>query len=590
MGCRKSDKPRPAEPGVVAGSVTGDHGQLVKGAEVSIEGGQLKSSFITKDGSYLFDSVPPGSYRVSVKKNGYIDAEETVTARAMDTVKVDILLKAGTAYFGLISDSIVVAHAFESSYSVKIASNAGWTVTPSHPWMTVGKEAGGGDDSVVVRLAASPDDTARVGQLTLRSGSTVKKVVFRQLADVNLKMSGPIAGNSVKNIADSAYLIFNQPVTISSMTAHWSLCLSEMRFSSSGNRYAFSYACGALGGEYPFTVVTKNSLGDQYTFNVVIRFYDKGLDITGGIRQHVVNDADQSYWILTDHPNALYKIDMNSLEILHRYELPAQPVYFTLSPYDGKIYIAYDRVPKLYVMNESGVTEKVIDITATRGYWGSNGPLMYPSRFLFTKSGKGLIWLGDISGSRTGYYSFIDAADNHRIWYESLPGDAIHYWDGYLNYDKSAIVLTYLNSDPTIGMFDPQQMKFTRYSPRRRDIGSFLTPSRKGPYIYSGQYYYQSVWNYQTGSETQELRKDIRFTGGVDFSYKPGGEQMAYVNNEGKLELIDFTDRSVKAGIDVIYMLQSTTTALDGKFLILSGHDGNYRSKVVKVPAAWFVY
>ncbi|MEP7377320.1 MAG: hypothetical protein ABI675_28210 [Chitinophagaceae bacterium] len=420
----------------------------------------------------------------------------------------------------------------------------------------------------------------------------VKNIIVKQLADVKLKQTIALPGNSVKGINDSIALIFNQPVTITAIFPGISYCQSEIRFSYTGNKVTFSYACAALGGDYPFSITTVNSVGDQYTFTFTAGFYQKVINLTGTIQSYFVNDADNSYWIITDHPNALYKIDMTSFEILHRYDLPYEPVMFTVSPYNNKIYLAYLRIPKLFIMDQNGTTEKVIDIPAdsSRSQYERDGPRINPVKLAFTKNGKGMIWLSDSHPySYTGFW-FIDAAADHRIWYESLPGESVNYNDAKTNYDKTKLVLTYMNDDPTIGIFDPEKMKFSDYKPTNTTRGVFITPSRKNGNVYSGQLYNQLIVNPETGFESLESSKDNRSFGSVDFLYKPGKDQSVYFVEEGHIEVLDYSVRSSPVNYDAINFLKGTTATLDGKSLIVNRHDGNYNAKVIQLPVSWFDY
>ena len=147
-----------------------------------------------------------------------------------------------------------------------------------------------------------------------------------------------------------------------------------------------------------------------------------------------------------------------------------------------------------------------------------------------------------------------------------------------------------MNDDPTIGTFDPQLMKFSNYKPTKRTRGVFITPSRKNGDVYSGQLYNQLIVNPATGFESLESYKDNRSFGSVDFCYKPGRDQTIYFVEEGHIEVMDYVTRSSPVNYDAIYFLNGTTATLDGKYLIVNRHDGNYNAKVIQIPAWWFDY
>jgi hypothetical protein len=396
-------------------------------------------------------------------------------------------------------------------------------------------------------------------------------------------------GNITLGIKDSIALLFNQPVTIKSIFPGVTYCQSDIRYSYAGNKVTFSYACAALGGDYPFTITTNNSAGDQYNFAFTVGFYQKAINLTGTIQSYFVNDADNSYWIITDHPNTLYKIDMTTLDILHTYNLTGEPSLFTISPYNNKIYLAYRRVPKLYIMNQNGNTEQVIDIPhdTARSMYEYDGPMIYPAMLAFTSNGKGMLWLNNIYGNSYPLYWFIDAADNHRIWYQSLAGGntSNYYSAGMANFDKTKLVLTGVNNDPTITLFDPLGMSFTSRKPVGT-VENVLAPSRKNADIFIGQ----SILNAITGVETPVINTGGQITISADFTYKPGKDGAVYYTDNGYMRVLDYTIHTTPIKYDAINFLRGTTSTPDGRSIIANRHDGNYNAKVIQLPVGWFDY
>lgn len=592
--CKKDEQPANEGPqlwpsGVVSGKITDEHGQLLTKAVVTASGNGTTATMQAANGKYLFDSLASGRYTLVVKREGYIETTASVDV-GRDTVAQDFVLKAGTAYFNVLFDTLLIAHPFAVPYTVKIAANTRWVVSSGQSWITPSKAEGSGDDSVIVRVAASTEDTTREGMVVLQAGSFIKKIVIKQLANVTLKQLLPVPGNTVTKTSDSVALIFNQPVKIKSITPHYTYCSSGISSSYAGNKVTFSYGCAALGGDYQFTIVTENSLGDQYTFNDKVAFYEHAIDITGSIKNYFVNDADNSYWVITDHPNAMYKVDMTSFEVLHKYDLPGEPAMFTINPYNNKIYLAYNRSAKLYVLNQNGTTEQVIDITrdASRHLSEYYGPYIYPRALTFTKSGKGMIWLGDSYSD--AYYWFIDATDNHRIWYEELAGSSVLYNEGKVNHDQTKLILSGYGRDATITTFDPQQMKMSTFQPGSSYEGRFIARSRKNDYVFSALLYSQLVANPVTGYLSQKTNFDNRFNGNADFCYQPGKEQNVYYADDGIVQVVDYATRTTPVILDAISYLKGTTATLDGKHLIFNRHDGNYNARLIQVPAAWFNY
>lgn len=578
--------------GAVQGKVSNEYNQLLAGAVLNIQGNGTDSSVRTTDGNYMFPSLKPGSYHLSITREGYIETSVTISVTPGDTLTRDFVLKAGTAYLNVWSDSVIIAKPYASTITLKVASNTSWSVNNANSWLTPDKLNGNGDDSIVVNITASPENTLRQGNLVIQAGSLVKNILIRQWPDVKLVQTIALPGNLALGISDSIALVFNQPVTVKSMFPGYTYCQSDIRFSYAGNKVTFSYACAALGGDYPFTITTNNSLGDQYTFTFSAGFYEKIINLKGTILNSFVNDADNTYWIITNNPNVLYKIDMTTFNILHKYELPEEPMTFTVSPYNNKIYLAYRRIPKLYILNQDGTSHQVLDMPrdTTRGIYERNGPATYPFSIAFTKNGKGMIWMNDLYGNNS-YFWYIDAAVGHRIWYQSIPGfDGGYYINPKVNYDKTKMVLRSANSDPTIGIFDLQQMTFSSYRPGKYDIGGFVTPSRKNGNLYIGQLYFQLIANPVTGFESLSINKDNRNGGNVDFTYKPGKDLAVYFTEGGYMQLIDYATGKTLVKHDALYYLQGTTATLDGKYIIVNRHDGNYNAKVIQIPTAWFEY
>ena len=78
--------------------------------------------------------------------------------------------------------------------------------------------------------------------------------------------------------------------------------------------------------------------------------------------------------------------------------------------------------------------------------------------------------------------------------------------------------------------------------------------------------------------------------GSVDFNYQPGKEQVVYFSAENKVGVMDYKTKQSPVIYDANYFLPNVTSTLDGKYVLMSGHDGNYNAKLVKISAAWFNY
>ncbi len=584
--CGKKDPgntaPTPsAAKGIVKGIVYDENNKLLSDATVSISGNNISQDVKTVAGQYMFPSLSTGTYKITAAKTGYIETTSSVSVQQPDTTFKDLILKTGTAFFNVLSDSLLIVSPYEKNILIKIVSNTGWVISSSDSWLIPSLTAGSGEDSVKIKITASTLDTTRQGLLLLQAGSFKRTITIRQLPNVVLRSVTAIPGNLALNIADSIALQFNQPVTVQSLFPGNQYCQSAIGYTYSGNKITYSYACADIGGDYPFTLSTKNVLGDQFTFTYTAGFYSKIFSFTGYILDYFVTDSDNSYWVMASHPNALYKIDMTTFELKNKYDLPAEPLFFSVSPYDNRIYLAYKSVPKLYILNQQGVTEKIIDIPndTVHGF----RDYIYPAEIAFAKNGKGLLGLSSLTYYYYWHPYFIDAADNHRIWYSKNSSEPFYLLNPAANWDKTKIIATGINHDPTIFILDCDNMNFSTYKPKNLEQGNGITVSRTDDKIY---YIPSRIVNPFTGFEATPA--NIGSTA-ADFRYNNSNPLTFYNLREGRVELIDLSVGKSPISYSAL-QFQDITNTVDGKYLILGKHDGNYNAKVVQVPASWFNY
>ena len=144
-------------------------------------------------------------------------------------------------------------------------------------------------------------------------------------------------------------------------------------------------------------------------------------------------------------------------------------------------------------------------------------------RILFTKSGKGLIWLSEGWIHDYNGYWYIDAKQNHKIWYEPINGAEVNYAAVYLNYDKTKIVLDKFDGGPEITTWDPVSMTMQVIRPQEVTRGGFLVASRKNANVYSAQLYNQLVVNTETNFQSKQSFLDNRSVGSADLAIgRPG--------------------------------------------------------------------
>jgi len=84
---------RAQQPGAITGTVTTTEGQALESASVEIPA-LSRSTATRRGGTFRFESVPPGEYRLHVDVIGYRDVTRTVSVAAGQTARVDIELSA----------------------------------------------------------------------------------------------------------------------------------------------------------------------------------------------------------------------------------------------------------------------------------------------------------------------------------------------------------------------------------------------------------------------------------------------------------------------------------------------------------------
>ncbi|WEK34527.1 MAG: carboxypeptidase regulatory-like domain-containing protein [Candidatus Pseudobacter hemicellulosilyticus] len=172
VSCNKDDdnpgagQPNPA---VIQGSVYDEYNKVLTGAQLILEGNGLKKTVIASNGIYKFDSLQGGTYNISVRRSGYIELTEAITAASGDSLTKNFALKPGAAYFSLASDSTLVVPAYANSFKIRAFSNSSWVVNSENDWLTPEKSGTSGDDSITIRVAESLLDNMRGGKLTMRS-------------------------------------------------------------------------------------------------------------------------------------------------------------------------------------------------------------------------------------------------------------------------------------------------------------------------------------------------------------------------------------------------------------------------------------
>ncbi|ULT42279.1 BACON domain-containing protein [Niabella defluvii] len=215
----------------------------------------------------------------------------------------------------------------DTTFSVNISSNTDWEILPLPGWLTVDRKAGSNNGRITFKVNENKDDSIRTFSVTVKAKDVNRKLLIDHMPYLKLKRAIGLPGNALNKIIDSVRLEFNQPVTLNSIRSTYNLCLSDIQYNykDSNSTIQFSYACGAMGGEYPFTISAKSQFNETLTENIKAGFYTKRINLGGFSVGDFADYQENSYWLLLKNPHALYKIDMSSFEVLQKYSSRKSP-------------------------------------------------------------------------------------------------------------------------------------------------------------------------------------------------------------------------------------------------------------------------
>lgn len=490
----------------------------------------------------------------------------------------------------------------DTAFSVNVTSNANWEVLSLPGWLAVDQKTGSGNGRVTFKVNENKDDSIRIFVVTIRAKDVSRQIRIDQMPYLKLKRAIGVPGNSLNKTIDSIRLEFNQPVTMTFIRSTYNLCLSDIQYTykDSNSTVQFSYACGGMGGEYPFTISARSQFNETLTENIKAGFYSKRINLEGFPVSDFADYKENSYWLLLKNPHALYKIDMSSFEVLQKIPFAREPRMFTISPYNNKLYLAYTLVPELHIMSKEGAIEKVIPIPTVTGrpdYYGLYPPPeIHPLHLRFTKSGIGLIALGARSTEEARLW-FIDAADNHRIWYNDEPEMNFNIFGMkkiHTSYDNDKLLLAYFKYN-YFSELDPATLKFRQVYGYNRNspIGDryFIVPSPKQDQVYFNQTDVHGILNAQSGDRIPAPSSAVSL---FDFSNSNGSKVVGYTYTNGynvsSFEVVDITGNKVPLRFDAQGLYYSLHNTLDGKYTLAVSTNGNGAVTVVQFPDQWFKF
>ncbi|ANH80910.1 hypothetical protein A8C56_07880 [Niabella ginsenosidivorans] len=590
--CKKGEVAEVKQYSKLKVTVTNQYKQPVSGFTISLKTGSRSISKVSESDIYTA-SYEAGGYTLTINKTGFIDFTEKIQLNADELKEMQIVLKAGEAYLKLNSDSILRLPSSSLSSIVKIQSNTKWITKDTSDWIEISKAEAFGDDEFYVQTKANLSDSIRSSTIKILAGDHEQQVVITQYPPIRIKKTIGIPGNVMTQTPSSIKIEFNQPVILNNLQSLYYYCISGTPLQPvvDSNILSFNYSCGELGGEYPFSISVKNTIGDTFAETINVGFYLQQLHFKGNIVTHFVNDKDNSFWLLMENPDILYKIDMRSLKIIKEYPLFTNARMITVNPYNDKIYIGYSGVAALYILNPDFTYKTIpIKLDSTRlkyNQYEELTPELYPVNLVFTKSGIGLLSLsynGDVGNSR---FWFIDAAHGHKTWYTNAEEMEWYPYTMDVNYDQSKIIFTNYSLQ-YFTVFDSKTMAFNKvYSKNTWNQGDITVASRKDANVYFQQVYYQSVVNIETGSNTNATL-DALDAARFDFDYGQKNKIVGFRSWNGYVEVLDFTNSQTPIAYHYYRFFNSITNTLDGKYIITAAENGNGDSWVSQFPGEWF--
>ena len=556
--------------GRLTGSVKNEFNQVIDGAIVTARGYKTSTSV---SGVYNLDELPVGSYTVSVSKELYIDDIQEVNIRDGEETVLDFKLKAGKVSL-LVSDSLLNFPSVVGHSDIEIVSNSAWLIEHSSKWIKCSTYSGNGNAKIRITHQANTESAERSDTLFIKTGSINKKIIIKQSLHFHIVSAIGLIGNGEVEVYDSVRLIFNKPVTIKQIVSNYEFCICDLGYTMINNNQGvmFRYSCAELGGEYPFTIKIEDEDGSVITENVNIAFYESVAEFNGIITHYMLTPDEKKCWVTTREPNKLYCISTEDMKVLSCYDLPYDPLTFTINPYNQLLYISsadpseYYFDNRIYVHNPNdGNLVKIITIEQAPP--STSTDKLFPWSLKFTGSGYGLLIL--TSG---GYYvdwRIIDSADGDTVYRHpdqfSSYFNSIHLENVYANHDLTKLIMNHAYGDRDITLFDVANQEFSEFRPVPFTRMVFIAVSRKDEKVFFGQIYDQYIVDMDNESESKMSYLDNRFGPSADFAYSDEENLKLYYCDENYLQLLDYKDGVTLMWCETIYNLKNFTVAIDGK-------------------------
>lgn len=527
--------------GKLHGYVNTSESKPIENASVTVLSSSFTRTVLTNNfGRYTMEDIPKGNYEVKVSKNNYIDISEMVSVSAGIISEKDFSLSIGEPIL-VLSDTLIMASTIKSEVQLGINSNTSWTAKSMAPWIKLNKEEGTGDNVIKVIWENNTSDNAREGIIIISAGSVTKAVKVAQTVPLKIIKIKGIAGESISKTKSAIELLFNGQVTISKITPISGFCIGELSaptYNVAKDGLTFTYACGSLGGKYPFFIEYKDQFNNTYTENIEVEFYDKMLEIRGMVVSRFNSPNEDVQWLLTKSPARIYKMDLHTFAILDEFAIEerfSRSPYITINPFNNLLYIS------------NGVSIDIID--PNTGKLVSNIALpavpyreyenFYVVEMAFNKKGMGLIKSYQ-TGSSGSTWFVINTAEGNTIAYHHQYGwedeqynkissiKTSHDQKTIYMYGERGLKRGILQSDESVNNLNMivesyvalfNRISYSNNDERKLIIGDevividgdqFYELGRIGHYIFTSDFYYNSEQKpYLFFAETEERRFNI---------------------------------------------------------------------------------
>ena len=147
--------------------------QPIQAAEVKISGSN-QTVFSGADGSYIFVSLSPKEYQITVSKQNYVQETKPISVIAGQTANLD---------FALASISLAITPANQDvtdapgTTQFTITSNISWTAVIDQPWCSIDHTSGDGNTIIQVTYQQNTTMLERKATLTVTGNTLAPKTV-----------------------------------------------------------------------------------------------------------------------------------------------------------------------------------------------------------------------------------------------------------------------------------------------------------------------------------------------------------------------------------------------------------------------------